>query len=273
LARRLETKLAFTRPDQVISDQGACGRAVTHPQATPFEAQYQYYNCAMTDWSDVEQGRVNLFDMGFDTVDISQDEKLQAFLDETKDNRHLSDQDGAIFRGLLGGRVLRLGNGRRIKVLKIADEGVFMREAGPNGMRIGPGPDVDEISGHEAAPGVHGDQDIYGTPLKQMMKGLAPHLFRHTSPEGQNTRSPFLLLNFWIPLQQTVRPLALMDRRTLDVSQHQLRHALPTDGFLSRDEDQTYNDIWSFLYVYMGKTSIGMSIRQWIRHAPMFLIH
>src|SRR5690606_15209679 len=59
---------------------------------------------------------------------------------------------------------------------------------------------------------------------------------------------PLVLVNLWIPLQQVTRPLALMDRRTLDARAHQLRYALPTDGFLEREEDTRENDIWAFLH-------------------------
>ena len=57
-----------------------------------------------------------------------------------------------------------------------------------------------------------------------------------------------MLINLWIPLQQITRPLVLMDKRTLDRGQHQLRYGLPTDAFLDRDEDRRVNDIWTFLY-------------------------
>jgi hypothetical protein len=56
------------------------------------------------------------------------------------------------------------------------------------------------------------------------------------------------LVNVWIPLQQISRPLALMDRRTLDQRRHQLCYALPTDAFLDRDESRRINDIWTFLH-------------------------
>lgn len=123
-----------------------------------------------------------------------------------------------------------------------------MRRAGPNGLKVFPEETMTEMNGHDGAMAIHGDQDVYGTPLKQMMKGVAPYLFRHQTPDGRNRLSPVCLVNLWIPLQQITRPLTLMDRRTLDNCKHQLRYALPTDDFLDRDEDSRVNDIWAFLH-------------------------
>lgn len=52
----------------------------------------------------------------------------------------------------------------------------------------------------------------------------------------------------WIPLRQITRPLALMDKGSLDRRAHQLRYGLPTDAFLDRDADRRVNDIWTFLH-------------------------
>jgi hypothetical protein len=101
---------------------------------------------------------------------------------------------------------------------------------------------------HDAAREVHADQDVEGTPLRQILRGAAPWLFHHDSPDRRNLRSPIHLINLWIPLEQATRPLALMDRRTLDRKAHQLRYGLPTDDFLRRREDMRINDIWTFLH-------------------------
>jgi hypothetical protein len=77
---------------------------------------------------------------------------------------------------------------------------------------------------------------------------VAPFVFRHETPDGRNKRSPFFLLNLWIPLQQITRPLVLMDRRTLNKERHQLLYALPVTSFLEREEDRSLNDIWTFLH-------------------------
>jgi hypothetical protein len=104
------------------------------------------------------------------------------------------------------------------------------------------------MNGHDAALAVHADQDVRGTPLRQLLHGAAPWLFRHEAPDSRNRWSPLFLLNLWIPLQQVTRPLALMDGRSLDRRTHQLRYGLPTDGFLDREADRRINDIWTFLH-------------------------
>ena len=121
-----------------------------------------------------------------------------------------------------------------------------MRQGGPNGLKLGH--EMSEMNGHEVASAVHGDQDVFGTPLRQIMRGRAPMLLRHQTPDARNTLTPLVLVNLWIPLQQITRPLTLMDRRTLNAREHQLRYALPTETFLDRSEDMRFNDIWSFLY-------------------------
>ena len=123
-----------------------------------------------------------------------------------------------------------------------------MRKGGPNGLKVDPEHEMTGMNHHDVALAIHGDQDVRGTPLKQMMRGFAPWTFRHQTPDGSNRVSPLLLVNLWIPLQQITRPLTLMDRRSLDAVNHQLRYALPTDSFLERSEDMVLNDIWAFLH-------------------------
>lgn len=104
------------------------------------------------------------------------------------------------------------------------------------------------MNGHGQATSVHADQDVFGTPVAQLMDGRAPELFIHDSPDGHNHDAPLLLVNFWIPLQQITQPLVLADGRSIDRRRHQLRYGLATDSFLERDDDLAINDIWSFLH-------------------------
>lgn len=164
------------------------------------------------------------------------------------------EDDARTIRRALVGRVLHLHGGRRIWLLFLASEGFIMRRGGPAGIPVAapwgdgepPGPPA--INGHDAAVTVHADQDVDGTPVRQLLRGAAPWLFRHDSPTRSNRRSPLLLLNLWIPLEQVTRPLALMDKRSLDRRAHQLRYGLPTDHFLDRPAAMRVNDIWSFLH-------------------------
>jgi hypothetical protein len=142
----------------------------------------------------------------------------------------------------------------------VAPEGLIMRTGGPNGLKVDPGLEMGQMNGHDVALAIHGDQDVRGTPLKQMMRGFAPFMFRHQTPDGGNRLSPLVLVNVWIPLQQITRPLTLMDRRTLNAREHQLRYALPTDTFLDRSEDMKFNDIWAFMHD---------DAQQWYFHSQM----
>ena len=122
-----------------------------------------------------------------------------------------------------------------------------MRKAGPNGMSV-VGPRSHGMNDHGGATSVHADQDVFGTPLTQLMDGRAPSLFRHDSPDGHNHDARLMLLNLWIPLQQITQPLVLADGRSIDRRRHQLRYGLATETFLERDDDMAVNDIWTFLH-------------------------
>ena len=186
-------------------------------------------------------------DFGFDTVDLSGFDGLQQTLARVREAGHITDADAATIRELLNGAVLRCGSGHTLTVLHVAGEGFIMRKAGPNGMSV-VGPRTSGMNDHSQATSVHADQDVYGTPLAQLMKGRAPSMFRHDSPEGNNHDAGLMLLNLWIPLQQIIQPLVLADGRTIDRRRHQLRYGLATESFLEREEDMLINDIWTFLY-------------------------
>jgi hypothetical protein len=104
------------------------------------------------------------------------------------------------------------------------------------------------MNDHGGATSVHADQDVFGTPLTQLMDGRAPSLFRHDSPDGANRDAGLMLVNLWLPLQQITQPLALADGRSIDRPRHQLRYGLATEGFLDREDDMAVNDIWTFLH-------------------------
>jgi hypothetical protein len=180
-------------------------------------------------------------------VDLSDMDALQEALAGVRASGHLADDAAATIRSLLDGAVLRCSSGRSLTVLYLADEGFIMRKSGPNGMSV-VGPRSVGANGHGAATSVHADQDVYGTPLKQLMDGRAPSLFRHDSPDGANGDAGLMLVNLWLPLQQITQPLVLADGRTLDRRRHQLRFGLPTESFLEREEEMTTNDIWTFLH-------------------------
>lgn len=223
-------------------------RALTRPIDYEFSEQFEYRRCKVHDLCASGLPAPDLTRTGFETIDLAPVEALQQLLAEVKAAGEISEGQASQLRRHLGGRVFPLSSGKCLKMLHVAPEGLVMRTGGPNGLKVNPHREMTEMNHHDVAQAVHGDQDVRGTPLKQLMRGKAPWMFRHQTPDGSNRWSPLVLVNLWIPLQQITRPLTLMDRRTLDARAHQLRYALPTDTFLDRSDDMRLNDIWAFLH-------------------------
>lgn len=222
-------------------------RARTLPaEALADPGSYDRRSCRVMDCSGVDGFRPELREHGFARADLSRLRGVQAALARVRDAGRVDEADAAEIRRGLTGRRLPLSGGARLWVLHVAREGFFMRRGGPNGMPMGS--DTLGMNGHDAAVMVHADQDVDGTPLRQLLRGAAPWLFHHDSPDRSNLRSRLFLVNLWIGLEQVTRPLALMDKRSLDRRAHQLRHGLVTDSFLRRREDMRINDIWTFLH-------------------------
>ncbi|HSC75440.1 MAG TPA: hypothetical protein VLB90_04290 [Pseudomonadales bacterium] len=247
----VNASIGYMSPDGVAVDTLRPGGLLRAPTRTVAEDIYQalsIHECAVHDLAASDVPAPSLDIMGFDTVDLSGLTVLQTLLQEIRTANFMTDEQIRQIRRLLLGKVFRLSNGKTLRILFIAGEGTILRRAGPNGLKINPDEPPTESNGHDGAQAVHGDQDVHGTPVRQMLFGAAPFLFNHDSPEGKNRRSPLHLLNLWIPLQQITRPLVLMDGCTLNRKQHQLRYALPTDSFLDRKEDRRLNDIWTYLH-------------------------
>lgn len=245
----VDAQLAFTRIDHVVADaeRPAMRRARTLDDAAADDPRsYDRRRCRVHDCA--AGFAPDLLEHGFSHVDLSRMHALQAALARVREAGRLDGPDAAEIRRRLIGRALALPGGARLWLLHIAREGFFMRRAGPNGLSVHPAGRQLGMNGHDAARSVHADQDVDGTPVRQILRGAAPWLFHHDSPGHANRRSRLFLLNLWIPLDQVTRPLALMDRRTLDRRAHQLRYGLPTDSFLRRDAATRVNDIWTFLH-------------------------
>ncbi len=241
------------RPERVTPDPQGSGIARAQALELAVMNDLRHYDrrdCRVFDCADPARPvHPSLDEQGFAIVDLSKKTALQEHLARVRAAGRASDEDAAKIRRCLRGAVLRTTGGARLRVLYIAPEGFIMRRGGPDGMSLsaadeGPG----SVNGHDAARIVHADQDVDGTPVRQILRGAAPWLFRHDSPTRRNRRAPLRLLNLWIPLEQVTRPLALMDARTLDRRAHQLRYGLPTESFLARDDDRRVNDIWAFLH-------------------------
>ncbi len=242
--------LCFTRPVDVTHDHERPG--MLRAGATMFDADgaeiFAAHNCVIRDCAQAGTAPFDLAGSGFDTIDLSGLPGLQTTLERVRQASRIAPEDAAAIRQGLNGQSFRLSNGRQLRLLFIAPEGLIIRKAGPNGLKTNPDEQVTETNGHEASQAVHSDQDVRGTPVRQLLRGFGPWLFRHEAPDSSNRRSPVFLVNIWIPLQQITRPLTLMDQRTVDRRRHQLRYALPTDDFLQRDEESRINDIWTFLH-------------------------
>ena len=246
----VEADLGFSRPAEVVDDDGSRGlkRAVTRPVDQDFSSQFEYRRCQIRDLCGAGHPQPGLRSMGFETIDLRDREDLQSLLCDIKVAGEISEAQSRQLRRYLQGSIFPLSRGRCLKMLHVAPEGLVMRRGGPNGLKVDPNRSMTEMNHHDVALAIHGDQDVRGTPLRQIMRGFAPTMFNHRTPDGSNRWSPLALVNLWIPLQQITRPLALMDRRTLNARRHQLRYALPTDTFLDRREDMRLNDIWEFLH-------------------------
>lgn len=243
--------MGFTLPQDVVKDTEREGllRANTK-DARNYEEAAKVADLRKCELHDLATGKyeIDFHRKGFDTVSIAQNEKLQGILEKVIKQGCFEKTDEQSIRQAVAGSVLKLSNGKRMRMLYVAGEGLIFRSSGPNGMQIKHGKAVPINSKQSAALLMHGDQDVYGFPLKRIMKGAAPWIFRHKSPDGENNFSPVNLVNMWIPLQQTVMPLCLMDRSTLDRQNHQLRLQINVEEVLGRDKEKARNDIWSFLY-------------------------
>ncbi|MBM3660191.1 MAG: hypothetical protein FJW95_11930, partial [Actinobacteria bacterium] len=241
--------LGFMPASHAMPDVDHPGLLRAGPRAgAPYGGEHvERHSCPATDLAQGTTTRSDLLELGFDTVDLSPFEELQGTFARVADAGRITEADAATIRAALKGLTLRCAGGATLQVLHIADEGLIMRSAGPNGLSV-VAPQPTGMNDHGAATSVHADQDVYGTPLAQLMDGRAPSLLRHDSPDGPNHDAGLMLVNLWVPLHQITQPLVLGDGRSIDRRRHQLRYGLPTTAFLERDDDMVINDIWKFLH-------------------------
>ena len=242
-------QMSFTPESLAIDDPDHPGLRRAGPRAAaPYDGgTVEAQQCAAIDAADHDAVQPDLTAHGFDTVDLSGMHELQAVCAAVRRAGRITDAQATAIRGALDGAVLPTLGGRSLRVAHLADEGFIMRTTGPNRLSL-VGPRSSGMNDHGGATSVHVDQDVYGTPMAQLMDGRAPELFVHDSPDGHNHDAPMFLLNLWLPLQQITQPLVLADGRSVDRRRHQLRFGLATDSFLERDDEQVINDIWTFLH-------------------------
>ena len=241
----MHATLTFSKPGDVTPDVERPGLLKADFAAE--DGTGDVHVCELTDLSAPGAIEAGLEAAGFETIDLEANTALQEALDDVRQRDRLTSEAEAAIRQSLTGMEVELANGTRLRVDLVVDDGLFHRRSGPGWTDVNPG-GIDGVNGHGGARYVHGDQDVYGTPLRRLMHGTAPDAFRHVTPDGRNDDAATFLLNLWIPIYAPVQPLALMDQRTVDAARHQLRFGLPVDGFLERDKDAEINDIWRFLY-------------------------
>jgi hypothetical protein len=241
--------MGFMPASEAIPDPDHPGLLRAGPRASgPYGREsVELHRCEATDGSLDASVAPDLLELGFDVVDLTPLDDLQAVLARVAAAGRIADEDATAIRAALSDATLTCSSSVTAQVLHIADEGLILRTSGPNGLDL-VGPRSHGMNDHGAATSVHADQDVFGTPLEQLMAGRAPRLFRHDSPDGSNHEATLMLANLWIPLQQITQPLVLADGRSVDRRRHQLRYGLATTSFLERDEDQAINDIWTFLH-------------------------
>ena len=245
----LPVRMGFVPHSVAVPDTERPGLLRAGPRAAAPYARdaVEVHECRATDTGQDGSRQPDLLDVGFDTVDLSPFDDLQQACARVRAAGLVTDEDAHTIRSSLEGAALRGAGGRTVTVRYLADEGFIMRTAGPNGMSV-VGPRSQGMNGHGGATSIHADQDVFGTPLAQLMDGRAPTLFRHDSPDGHNHEAGLMLVNLWIPLQQITQPLVLGDGRSIDRRRHQLRYGLATESFLDREDDMAVNDIWTFLH-------------------------
>ncbi len=248
--RSVRSEVAFTRPEDLRPDPERPG-LLCGPDVDPYagsERRFQLHEIEVRDCAALEGFTPDLVEHGFARADLSGDAELQAVLERVRAAARLAPEDEQAIRDRLAGARLPLGGGRFAEVSYIAPEGFLLRTPGPNGLQEQPGKGAPGTAGLDGARGVHADQDVGGTPLRELMDGQAPRLFHHDSPDGRNADSTLHLLNVWIPLEQATRPLALMDGRTLDRKRHQARFGLKVDRLLGRESERAVNHVWAFVH-------------------------
>lgn len=254
-------RLGFARPERVGPDHERPGlhRAATIHPAPLDGTTLAMQECEIRDLAAVDAPEPTLDEAGFAIADLPDRHGLHDTLRTVRHDQRLSPPIASALRRSLGRARLQLRDGTRLLILHVATEGLLYRREGPAGLDPG---GADEEVRHGGAVNVHADQDVLGTPLRQLMRGHAPRLLRHDAPDSANRRSPLMLVNLWLPLQQVTRPLTLMHSASLDRRRHQCRYRLPTEGILERSGETAVNDIWAFLHD---------EAQQWYLHSELSL--
>ncbi len=247
-ATTVTAPLGFARPERVGPDHE---RPLVRRSATiepmPLDGStLDLQPCEIHDLAALPGQQPALDEAGFAIAQLPDRRGLHGTLRAVLGEQRLSPQHAAAIRRSVGGARVRLADGTHLLILHVAAEGLLFRSVGPAGLDVHGGAEGEVPFG--GAVNVHADQDVLGTPLRQLMRGRAPKILRHDAPDSSNRRSPLVLVNLWLPLRQVTRPLALLHSGSLDRRRSQCRYGLPTEGILRRSGETAVNDIWAFLH-------------------------
>ncbi|WP_436793392.1 hypothetical protein [Actinospongicola halichondriae] len=240
--------LGFARPERVHPDdeRPQLHRSSTIEPAALDDTTLAMHECGLRDLAVPGAANPTFDDAGFAIADLPDRRGLYDVLRTVRRDQRMNRENEVAIRRSLGRSRVLLRDGTQLLILHVAEEGVLFRSEGPAGIDVGAG--THGGVRHGGAVNVHADQDVLGTPLRQLMRGQAPRILRHDAPDSTNRRSPLMLVNLWLPLRQVTRPLTLLHNATVDRRRDQCRYALPTEGILNRSGDRAVNDIWAFLH-------------------------
>ena len=164
---------------------------------------------------------------------------LQRLADATArtGSERLDDEHVAAVRQVFEWSLLQLTDHSSLTILHAEPAGIITRSTGP-GVQFheGSGGAHRTSRGQFWKPMIHGDQDVHGSPIRELLWGLAPLLFARASP--------LKLLNVWMPVQRVrVQPLVVMDLASLNESDRLHYHIHSSDRLGAR-----LNDCWTFTH-------------------------
>lgn len=247
-ATTVTSALGFARPERVGPDheRPLLRRSATIEPKPLDDTTLDMQLCEIRDLAALPGHQPSLDEAGFAVAELPDRRGLHDTLRAVLAEQRLSPEHATAIRHSIGRARVRLGDGTQLLILHVAAEGLLFRSVGPAGLDVHGGAEGDVP--FAGAVNVHADQDVLGTPLRQLMRGHAPRILRHDAPDSSNRRSPLVLVNLWLPLRQVSRPLALMHSGSLDRRRSQCRYGLPTEGILDRSGEKAVNDIWAFLH-------------------------
>jgi len=170
----------------------------------------------------------------FEYVKIGSNPTLNHVFDEVVETNRLSPDNAENLRESLSHTWFELADGSWLFTLHITEHGCIARTVPPGRAFTG-------AEGRTWNPMAHGDQQLDGFPIYQLMRGFGTILFNQRY-------SPIDLLNLWIPVQHVrSQPLVLMDYLSLNPSDQLRYHIYNEVGGPLGNANNNLNDCWTYL--------------------------